>query len=62
MRYELVIEIDDEDEVERLSDELVRLACPLDHGQSDHEGPCRLPWFLTLSYFDDYDEETAGLR
>jgi hypothetical protein len=62
IRYELVVETDNEPEVERLSDELEQLACPLNHGQSGPDEACRLPWFLTVVYLDNDDEETADLR
>ena len=55
IRYELVVETDDEHEVERLSDELERIAFRSTF-QSGQKEPCRLPCFLTVFYLDDEDD------
>lgn len=56
-KIELVLETDDEDEIERLSGAIARLACD-DATDTDHT--CRLPWFLITSALDD--EEAAAWR
>ena len=48
-------ETDDEEEVERLSDEIAKLACD-EPMAADHA--CRLPWFLITSGLDDVDAAT----
>jgi hypothetical protein len=53
-KFELLVETDDEEEVERLGDEISKLACD-EPMSADHT--CRLPWFLITS---GLDEEEAG--
>jgi hypothetical protein len=55
-KIELVLETDDEDEIEQLSDAIARLACD---EPTDTDHTCRLPWFLITS---GLDEEEAAVR
>jgi hypothetical protein len=56
-KIELLVESDDVDEVDRLSDEVERLAC--DDPTGEHH-TCRVPWFIITSALDD--EEAATWR
>jgi hypothetical protein len=51
-KIELFVESDDSDEVDRLTDDVARLACPDDEG-ADHV--CRVPWFIITSRLDEDD-------
>jgi hypothetical protein len=55
-KIELVVETDDEDEIERLTNSIEKLACDVPTTDDDHT--CRLPWFLTTSALDEVEAGT----
>lgn len=53
----LIVETDDEAEVERLTEAICAVACPVDtdHLSADHV--CRIPWFVITSTMSAKDAE-----
>lgn len=55
-KIELIIESDDDAEIERIHNHVMRVACPtLDADTADHE--CDVPWFVITSLLDDDEAE-----